>query len=312
MTLTQQQQSWLMLCSISLIWGSSFILMKKALLTFDYIQVATLRICISALVFLPFLYKSIPYLKSGKAYYILAFAVLNAGIPPFLFTKAQTQLDSSVAGVLNGLTPIFTLFIGVLFFGIKFRGLQLIGVMIGLIGAAGLVLLKGSGVEAFQQFDSSDAIYASYIIIATICYALSSHILKHFLSEVPATVTIASGFVMVGIPMYLYLFLFNDFRADFKVAPNAWEAVGYVSILAVLGTAVALFLFHLLVKKSDALFASFVTYLIPFVALFWGVLDGERFSFAQVLSMLLILLGIFLANFSKNKKKVAEVLGESG
>lgn len=279
----------LLLIVLSFIWGSSFILMKKGLDVYSWDQVAALRVTLAGLVLLPYVilkFKSIIKLK-----YILLFAALEVGFPPFLYTYAQTVVDSSSAGILNSLVPLFTLMTGAFIFGVKVNSSKVAGVFIGLLGALFLILFKtGEG----NIIDLSNS-YGLLIVLATLMYGLGGNVLKEKLQDVSSILIAALSFVCMGIPTGLYL-LTTDFLSIPLSNPTNLQAFIAIVLLSLFGSALAIMLFNILVKKSNALFGSFVTYLIPFVAIFWGALDGENINYKHFLSLMVILFGIFIAN----------------
>ena len=280
---------------LSIIWGSSFILMKKGMLVYAPDQVASLRIVLAAIVFLPYFIIKIRKVKKLK--FILAFAFLEIGIPPYLYTYAQTVVDSSTAGILNSLVPLFTLIAGALIYKIKADRMKVAGVFLGLLGAVLLVYYKS---DTSLTFDIANS-YGLLIVLATLMYGIGGNILKEHLEEVPGTVITATAFVMMAIPAGIYLSTTNIF--DISLAePQNLKAMSYIAILSFFGSALAIVLFSILIKKSNALFGAFITYFIPFVAIFWGYSDGENIHIMHFVSLLTILAGIYLANKESYKK----------
>lgn len=289
----------LILAGLALTWGSSFILIKQGLKGFDGDSsiVGGLRIVITFLVLLPIALRKIRKI-SKRQWIILAMVGIIGNLgPAFLFAYAQIGIDSNMAGILNSLTPLFTLLIGLGFFKMKTKWFNILGVMAGLSGAIGLIHYSGGGgfIFSFQ--------YAIYVVIATICYATSVNIIKSHLADVDVYSITAHSFFIIGIPTTLYLILYTNVIAQLTHNPDAWAGLGYISILAVAGTAVALLFFNSLIKMTSALFASSVTYLIPIVAIIWGIIDGEVFTFAYVIWILLILGGVYLVNVRQLKIK---------
>ena len=274
---------------LALIWGSSFILMKKGLVAYSSDEVATLRMVIAFLCFSPFILSN--FKKVDKKYwkYLILVGLFGNGIPAFLFTKAETGLNSSLAGMLNSLVPLFTILLGVLVFKVQTNKLKFIGVFIGLCGA--MMLIAGNGLEV----GNSKTSYSIYVIIATLCYAISVNIIKKYLQEVNSVVVSSFAFLFIGPPLIIYLFT-TDIISTTLNNPEAPAALGYITILSVFGTAISLIIFNMLVKQTSALFASTVTYLIPIVAITWGILDGEVINFVQVLGIGVILVGIYFVN----------------
>jgi drug/metabolite transporter (DMT)-like permease len=276
------------LLTLSMVWGSSFILIKRGLVVFDATQVATLRIGISALAFLPvFLYR-FHRIDWGRLKYFLIVGLCGSGLPAFLFAIAQTEISSSMTGILNSLTPLFTLFIGILVFNARFVWAKLLGVMLGLVGAV-LLILMSAGMAG-----SGNLWYALLVVLATICYATSVNTVGAYLKDL-SSVTISSvSFVLFGGPALIYLFS-TDFIPLMQQGAESWLALGYVSILAVLGTVLASILFFKLVQWTTPLYSSTVAYLIPIIALGWGLVDGEMIGWGHLIGMTLILSGIYLS-----------------
>jgi drug/metabolite transporter (DMT)-like permease len=235
--------------------------------------------------------------------YIVIIAVIGTGIPAFLFARAQTVIDSSLAGILNSLTPLFTMVIGISFFRQKTAWLNVLGVFIGLVGAIGLIYVTSN--QTFEFHFS----FAIYVIIATILYAIQSNMLKYYLQEVNAVMIASVGFLIIGIPTTIYLFFFSDFPEVLMHHERGWEGFMYITILGFLASAFAIIAYNRLVQLTNAVFASSVTYFVPILALLWGIMDGERFQLIASLFIVMILLGVFLVNRGdKLKKKIKKGL----
>ncbi len=286
-------QSWLSLALLALIWGSSFILIKKSLLGFRYEQVGALRIFLSMLVMIPILLVSRKPLPKDKLLPIIGVGLFGSGIPPFLFAIAQTEISSGLTGILNALTPLFTLVLGYFFFKSGISRNKIAGVVLGLIGAITIIGL-GSG-----NTGGGDMRYAGFIILATMCYATSVNIIHRYLKGIhPITIT-AYSFLFVGIPALIF-FLINDPWSKIQFSPDKWLSIFSILTLSVIGTAFANLVFFRLTQRTNAIFASTVTYLIPIVALLWGMLDGEYIGWIHLIGMLLILAGVYLAGKNKS------------
>ncbi len=288
--------SWVILLALMITWGSSFILIKRGLEIYSDVEVGALRICITFIIFIPFV-KRFSKIKAGQWKYLAVVGIVGSGAPAFLFAKAQTGIDSNLAGILNSLTPLFTLIISISFFKVKSRWVNILGVIIGLIGAAGLLSVSGN--KGFE-FNLS---FAIYIIIASICYAISVNFVKNFLQDIDSLTITAFSFLIIGIPVLIYLLFFTDFTHQLLNDNKALEGLGYISILAIVGTGIALTAFNYLVKITNAVFASSVTYMIPIVAILWGIIDGEKFKLIYLLWISLILIGVFLVNKKMNKEQ---------
>ncbi len=281
---------WLVLIGLMLVWGSSFILIKRGLYSFDNLQVGALRVSISFLALLPFAIKRLPRIRLNNFHLFLIAGLFGNALPAFLFAKAQTQLDSFMAGILNSLVPLFTLMLGVWFFGRRTHWLNITGVVTGFFGAAGLLFVAGGG-----SFNLS-LIPASFVILATICYAIQMNFVKNYLTDYDP-ITIASlAFVFIGLPSMYFLSFHTDFYYRMAHVPGSWEGLGYITLLSVFGTALAIIANFWLIKRTSALFASGVTYLMPIVSIGWGIIDGEPFMPVFLVWIAVILLGVYLAN----------------
>lgn len=281
--------------SLVLIWGSSFILIKKALIYFSPLEVGILRVTISFLALLPFAFKLLKTISKKMMFYLLLSGFIGSFIPAIFFAIAQSKIDSAIAGTLNALTPLFTLILGISFFKFKTRWYNVLGVIVGLAGALGLVYASSTG-----RFDVNLG-YASLIILATICYAFNVNWIKVYLKELNSfTITIFT-FFYIGIPSFIWVIVFSDIPNKLYNQPETLIGLGYLSILAVVGTAIALIAFNRLIKVSSPVFASSVTYLIPIVAIIWGVIDGEVFKASYVLWFSLIIGGVLLVNASPGR-----------
>ncbi len=282
---------WLILFILVIVWGSSFILIKKGLVAFSHYQVGALRISLTFFVLLPFTIGRFLLLKARDWRYLAITGIVGAGLPAFLFAKAQTGIDSYMAGLLNSLTPLFTLLVGLALFGFRTKWFNIIGILIALAGTAGLLYVGGG-----KTFDFNIK-YGIYVIAATIGYAFHSNIVRFRLQNLdPVTIAVFSFFI-IGFPALLYLLFYTPFVKQVIYLEKARISLGYIVLLAILGTAPAVIIFNKLIKLTSAVFASSVTYLIPAIAIMWGVIDGERFDFTYLVWIFLIFVGIFLVNF---------------
>lgn len=286
-----EQARWLILIVLALIWGSSFILMKKALVHLDPVQVGALRMIFTAAVLIPVGYRGLSRISKNQWIYIVITALVGTFFPVFLFAFAVQNIDSSVVSILNSLTPLNTLVVGALFFGFSFLRKQFLGVLIGLVGAL-ILIFKGAELNPDQNYA-----YAFLIVLASLGYAFNVNILKKYLDDLSALTITTGNFVVLLLPALVVLLFTGFFRADYII--EAKSSLFYLALLAVFGTAMAKTLFNKLVKVSSPIFSSSVTYLIPIVAIFWGVLDGERIHLDQFLAGGLILLGVYLTNKGK-------------
>jgi len=290
--MNSKQSRWFILILLALIWGSSFILMKKALIDLSPIQVGTLRIIFTALTLFTVGLKNISKVNKKQWYYIAITAFLGTFFPAFMFAFAVQKIDSSIVSILNSLTPLNTLVIGAFFFGFSFLRKQIFGVIIGLVGAS-ILILKGAELNPDQNY-----MYALLIVCASVGYAFNVNILKKHLNDLNALTIVTGNFAIIFVPALVILW-WTDFFELAKIQ-QAQTSLYYIILLSVFGTAMAKTLFNKLIQMTSPIFSSSVTYLIPFVAIFWGVLDGEKLYFGQFLAGTLIMIGVYMTNKGKS------------
>ncbi|CAN5654638.1 DMT family transporter [soil metagenome] len=288
--------AWMLMIILAVIWGSSFILIKRGLEAYTPLQVGAIRMGVSFLCLLPFLVKSLKKVPRDKWKYLFAAGWLGNGIPSILFPLAETHLNSALTGMLNSLTPLFTFIIGISIFKMKFSQNKILGLVIGLIGAC--LLIAGRNSDDAQ----SDLFYTTAVIIATFCYGTSVNIIRSKLADIDSISNSAMALLFTGLPMGASLF-FTDFISRTQNIPGAGMSLMYVFILAIFGTALSTVLFNKLIKISGALFATSVTYLIPIVAVLWGFADRETLTPIHFLGLSGALIGVYLINKSSSTVK---------
>jgi len=287
---------WLALGVLSLIWGTSYILMKKGLESFSSLQVGSLRITITYLCLLPTALRNLRYLTRTNILSFLIIGLFGSVIPAYLFPLAETKISSSLAGMLNSLSPVFTLVIGVLIYRRKAIKTQIAGIVFGLLGAAGLLY---SGSLTFN-------LYGLLVVLATIIYGLSSNEVSRVKGVNGFRITALSFFVS-SPPAFIYLF-FSDMSAPMHTE-NWIRNLCFIGILAILGSATALAIFYVLIRDTSPVFGSMVTYLIPIVATLWGFADNEHFSPSMLISVIFIFAGVFIINrpdFFRKRKPISD------
>jgi len=272
---------------LALIWGSSFILIKKALIAFDPFEVAAFRILLSSITFLPFLlhYRKEIDWKKWLPYTIVG--LTGSGIPAFMYPIGQMEITSSIAGILNSTTPIFTFVLGIMFFKSQFVLSKFIGILVGLIGTA-ILILYGHDYSL-----GGNPWYSLFIIVGTICYGTNINVVKSVFQNTNPLKLSAVSFSLIGPPALLFL-LAKDSFSQLSFEGVAMQSIGAIFILSILGTVISTVLFFRLVQKTSAVFASSVAYIIPIVAILWGFLDGESIGWIHFVGMLLILVGVRL------------------
>ncbi|MBC8033948.1 MAG: DMT family transporter [Chitinophagaceae bacterium] len=290
--------NWLLFILLSFIWGSSFILMKASRQGLSATQIAGLRIFSAGLVFLPFAIFNIRRIPRQKIAVVAVTGLLGNLFPAFLFAAAIFKTDSSLAGILNSLTPISVVIIGSLFFNNKASRQKVIGVVIGFVGLCLLTLTR-------KDISMGSFGYSLLIILATVCYGVNVNIVGHYLKGIKPLHTSSVSLSFMLIPAGIALLQQGFLQLNF-LDPVVSQAVLLTVLLGVAGSALATLLFYSLVQRAGGLFASLVTYGIPFVALFWGFLDGEDITLVSLICLLLILAGVFLANRPDNSLARAE------
>ena len=284
---------WFLLLFISITWGSSFILIKKSLLVFTPYEIGAIRVVGSGLILASIGIPALVRMKKSTLLWVIIAGFFGNFVPMFLFPIAQTQVSSSLAGILDSLVPIFILAFGFLFFGIKSKFSQVIGAIIGFIGAASLIIFSEGNSEE-SQFG-----YALLIILGGASYAVNSLIVKEKIPELDAIKLTAAVYSFWAIPAGIILY-FTGIIQNFEMKENYIEPMFYMAFLTIFGTAIAMLLYFKLIQNTSAVFASISSYLLPIVAIIWGILDDEEFSFWYILSGILIAIGIYLIREKKS------------
>lgn len=289
-TESRKPSSIILLVVLTLIWGTSFILMKRGLHVFSAGEVGAIRVVSATFFLLPFALTRLKELQKDHYWKLLVSGLLGVFFPAFLFATAQTRMESAITGVLNTLTPLCTMIISAVVFNQVFKKQSLIGIIIGLAGTVLLIISRAGGQLGGINF------YAIFVIIACICYGSNVNFIKFKLTDLKA-ITITSVSLMLICPLALiYLLAFTPFTTTLSQTEGATEALGYLILLGLMSTSIATILFNRLIKISTPLFASSITYLIPIVAVMWGLLDGERLVIGHYVGMVAIIGGVYLAN----------------
>jgi len=283
-----KQLKWVYLIILALVWGSSFILIKKGLIGLTALQLGSLRIIFAAVFLVLIGFKSLSKIPAHKWKYIALTSLFGTFIPAYLFAIAQTEIDSSVSSILNSLTPLNTLILGALVFGLQFKRNQIFGILIGLLGSA-LLILNGAMHHPEQNY-----YYAILVLIASICYAVNVNLIKKYLHDLSPLSITTGNFMVLFFPAFIILFFSGFFEIvhDVKVQ----ESIMFIMILGVVGTGIANILFFKLIQMSSPVFATSVTYLIPVVAFCWGLLDNEMLTSVQFFGAFIILIGVYLSS----------------
>ncbi|MFP4366816.1 MAG: DMT family transporter [bacterium] len=291
-SLEKKSWQWILLIFLAFIWGASFILMKKGLQSFTNMQVGAMRIFFSFIFFLPLIYRNIRKINRSNLQSLLIVGFVGNSLPAVLFATAQTGIGSALAGILNSLTPIFTLLVGITLYSNKVRWLSIAGLLLGMTGALGLIMSSNN-----LNIEGSNNWYGVFAVIATMCYGVNVNEIKFRLKDLDGVAIASLGFFFPGPFAGLYLLM-----TDYSAATSSPDV--YISLLAVTGLAffssfIAIIVMNILIKYTTTLFAASVTYIIPIFAVTWGIMDGERFLPLQVFWAFVILAGVYLVNRKK-------------
>ena len=280
--------AWALLILLSLIWGSSPILIKKSLVSLGPFEIGALRLSFAAVVLIPFLSKNFKEVKKKDIPILLISGIVGNVLPYFLYPIAQTNIDSGTSGVLTSLTPFFALIIGVFFYKLKATKNNIIGLSIGFSGTAALILFSETNTS------SGSNLYGLFVVLATILYGINLNLVKYHLNHLKP-VTITSFSIVLILPITLYILFFSTpFIEHVQNFNNHKTEFAYVFILGILSTSIATLIFYNLIKIRDTVFASTVTYLMPIVAVIIGLMDGEVVNFYQLSGMGLIICGVYI------------------
>lgn len=286
---------WLYLIILALMWGSSFILIKKGLEGLTPIQVGSFRVLVTSIILIIVGYKRLKTIPKSAWKWLGVSGLIGTLFPSILFAYAETEIDSAVASILNSTVPLLALLVGVFFFKSMFVKSQFLGVVIGLIGSLVLILI-GANINPNQNYW-----YATLPVFASLMYAFNANIIKTYLQHLSALGIASASFLLLLFPSIIILAFTGFFDLNYISQPETQTALLYVALLALLGTAAAKIIFNRLIQLSNPVFSTSVTYLIPIIALFWGTLDGEAFNLWQLLAGGIILLGVYLSNTKRRK-----------
>ncbi|HMI67331.1 MAG TPA: DMT family transporter [Cyclobacteriaceae bacterium] len=280
----------ILLIGLSLIWGTSFILIKQGLKIFSPDELGALRVSAASLFLLPVALVRLKELRQVHFAKLFLSGLMGTFFPAFLFAFAQTQLSSSIAGILNSLSPVWVVIMGALFFHQRFRAIAIVGILISFGGTILLTLSRtGGSIGGFNA-------YALLIVLACAFYGTNLNWVKFKIADLGSLTITSVALSLIGPLGLTYLFGFTEFTRKMADVPGAWRAFGFIVLLAFMSTAVATLLFNKLLKISTPLFASSVTYLMPIVSVLWGVLDNEHLFLGHFIGMACILAGVYLAN----------------
>ena len=288
------KMKWVYLGLLSLVWGSSFILIKKGLVGLTALQVGSLRVVFATLFLLVIGLRSLRLVKRHQWKWLAVSVFFGTFFPAYLFAFAETEIDSAIVSILNSTTPLLSMILGILIFNASFIKRKFFGVIVGLMGTTALIL-GGAAVNPDQNYW-----YSLLVILASLFYGFNANIIKRELQSIPALAITTGNFMMISIPALLVLSFTGFFSSEVLSTPELPLSLFFIAILGIVGTGAALIIFNKLIQISDPVFSTSVTYIVPLVAVGWGILDGEGFTLFQLFSGLIIILGVIIVNRTKS------------
>lgn len=291
------QNKWFLLIIIALTWGSSFILVKRSLVAFTPYEIGAIRVAASGIILGAIGIPAIIKMPHRTLFWVVVAGFFGNFLPMFLFPIAQQKVSSSLAGILDALVPMFVLVFGYMFFGIKSRWSQVVGGIIGFVGAGSLIYFSDSSSE------SSHFWYAMLVVLAGASYGINALVIKEKIPNLTSIKLTAAVFTFWSVPSFVILYFTGLFK-NFQLTESRIQALGALGFLTIFGTAIAMALYYKLIQNTTSVFASSVSYLLPLVAIVWGILDGERFTFWYIIGGTFILTGIYLIREKKKNLKL--------
>jgi drug/metabolite transporter (DMT)-like permease len=289
-SLANRNSQFIILLVLGATWGSSFILMKKALGALNVVEVAEWRLVFASLGLLPLTFGKWKEIPRKSWIYLALTGILGSGLPAFLFVLGISRIDSSLAGIINATTPLFTLLVGFAFFNLRFGSRGLIGILTGLAGTIYLILMQGG-----LKIDAVSILYALFPLLGAMCYGFSTNIIKSKLQHLSAIRITSFSLPFAGVPAAIALTLTPNSLSVFSDKEQL-VSLGYTATLGLVCTSIAVIVFNYLIRHTTVLFASSVTYLIPVFALLWGWMFGESINIHTFMGMGVIFLGVFIVN----------------
>jgi len=286
--------NWSIFILLCFVWGSSFILMKESLKGLTVAQIASFRIFSAGVVFLPFAVFHISKIPRKKMGLVILAGLFGNLLPAYCFVAAINKIDSSLASILNSLTPICVAGIAILFFKDKIKIQKIIGIIAGFAGLCLLTLYQ-------KNISLDNSGYALLAVAATLLYGVNVNLVGHYLKDIKPVHLSTVSLAFMAIPSAFILWQQGFFQLDFTDSTIQWALINS-GLLGIMASAFATVIFYILVQRAGGLFASLVTYGIPFVALFWGFRDGEKITFVEILALCIILPGVYLANRPDKKE----------
>ena len=288
---------WFLFTFLALTWGSSFILVKKSLVAFSPYEIGAIRVAVSGLILGVIGFPAIFKMPRKTLFWVIVAGFFGNFLPMFLFPIAQQKVSSSLAGILDALFPMFVLAFGFILFRIKSTWIQVLGAVIGFLGAASLIYFSE------VNTDSSQFWYAMIVVFAGASYGVNAVLIKQKIPNLSSLKLTASVFSFWSIPSLIILYFTGIFQ-NFQMTPEVSEAMGYLGFLTIFGTAIAMALYYKLIQNTSAVFASSVSYALPVVAVIWGILDEEKFTYWYLIGGVLIAVGIYLIREKNSRPSI--------
>lgn len=289
MIMENKGMNWVLFILLSLIWGSSFILMKAGMNGLSSVQVASLRIVSAGMVLLPLAIRNIKKVPLNLYPAVFLSGTLGSLLPAYLFCIAEEVVDSSLAGMLNALTPIFVILTGLAFFHTQTNARKVLGVCIAFLGC--VIIFMGNA----TLMENGHWSYVALIFFATISYGFNVNLVHRYLKDIPSLRIVSLAMALNALPALLVL-IFSHYFQQGLTGTIVLKATGFSMLLGIVGTSLANYLFYVLIKRAGTIFSSMVTYGIPFVAMLWGLVFKEQLTPIKIAGLMVILMGVYLAN----------------
>ncbi|MBU2705366.1 DMT family transporter [Zooshikella marina] len=286
----------MLLILLSLIWGSTYILIKQGLTAFNALDVGLLRTFFSGFFFIPLYFWLRPALRhlSLNDWKCLALTGFFGSVfPTLLFAVGQQVVPSALVGMLNTLQPVFVLVIAFFAFNQRFSRSELLGTGLGCIGATVLVLSSADLTNITHHL-----FYCGVVLLGMISYGIASNLIRHRLKHISAVRLTAISISIWSIPAFIGIVLRYSL-GQVSTSSHTVAALLAIAVLALLGTCVAISLYSRLIIRYGLIFAVSITYFIPIVAIMWGVLDGEAIFFLHFIGLVLVLGALYLINYRR-------------
>ena len=273
---------------VALVWGASFLFIKKGLVTFSANDTMAIRLVLTSLFLVPVMCLYWKRLNKKHILPLVLSAILGNSLPQLLYTIAQQHIPSSLAGMLNSMMPLFALIWAITLFGEKVKTIHVVGLLVGFVGVIGLAF-KDS-----LHFEQSYVFGFVLIIFANVCYGIIINIVKKRLHDLDGLSIVAFTFMFLGPLAAGYMCCVDV--SHYVYNPHFTMSLVSIGLMSLLGNVLAASVFNILMKFVSTVFAAATMYIVPVFAIMWGSFDGEHIVFIQLVWTLVVLLGVYLVN----------------